>query len=486
MESTNILETIDSVPEDKFPTLFVNKLVAILEHSKDEITDLLKTKSVGKLKELRSLVFNEFTTVLPQYASREMYARRKEDLLIEDIYVFSYTAVNAWAHKKLPKCLKPQSDMDSSHVSDIEPESQELNDQQSLIELCIKLQDRIKSLEDSSKTQNDRIIELEKQVTNARLQSILVPRDHSNSQDGSMDQADGGVDELNGAEPRILPPPPPAEDDPPFPPPSYDIATNDVTDERATDAAVRQNSNPRSPRARSQQERAKQGNPLIIPEEEFRHSSTERKRIQKGNIGLRAAVSQNDIRGTSENQHCISAAKQSPNNTLLVYVGNLDTATSEKDLRKHLANMQIQNVSDVIKLTGKYSSRYASFCVSCNSETEMKNMFNTELWPMGVLVRPFRPSRRRLNFSKPTGNSWRNPTKPRQPQRHNMRKSKNNRDTGKNRFEVLQDGYQSRHEDRDDWGYNVVDGKGNHYDPYANEYRIYNSHDADHSGYHIQ
>ena len=80
-ENADVLEVIDSVPDDEFPQVFVNKLVPILEYSKKELLDFLKLKSIETLKELRTLVFLELVTVLPQYNGRDMYARRSKDNL---------------------------------------------------------------------------------------------------------------------------------------------------------------------------------------------------------------------------------------------------------------------------------------------------------------------------------------------------------------------------------------------------------------------
>ena len=113
-ESTNILETLDSVDEQGMPLMFINKQVSIFEHVKDEIVEFLKTKSIPVLKELRDLVFSELVDKIPQYAGREMYQRRKADLLAEDIYVFGYSAINALPDRRLIRqCLKPILDLNS-------------------------------------------------------------------------------------------------------------------------------------------------------------------------------------------------------------------------------------------------------------------------------------------------------------------------------------------------------------------------------------
>ena len=104
--NTNILETIDASSPLGLPTLFENKLVAVL---------------------------------------------------VEDIhvYIFTFSAVNALAHKNHSSRLKQQPDLDSTHASDTQkvPDIQDSHDQQSLVELCIKLQEKISVLETSVKLQ---------------------------------------------------------------------------------------------------------------------------------------------------------------------------------------------------------------------------------------------------------------------------------------------------------------------------------------------
>jgi hypothetical protein len=473
MATPDILETIDSVPHDNFTTLFVNKLVAILEHSQDEILEVLKTKPVDKLKELRTLVFSEFTTVLPQYAAREMYARRNIERLAEDIFVFSFSAVNALSHKKLSKCLKQQIDLDATHVSDAEPELQDIHDQQSLIELCIKLQDKIRSLEETSKKQNDRILVLEDQVTNILISPLSAPRDQSHPKDGSKDQAEGGVagqpQTAGQAIQTDLATPPQLDDDPPFPPPPYHTATTDDLAERASDATQRQNTvNPEPQGAPSQQTTTNQ---LVNPSDtDFRHTSRQRKNIQKGQIGLRSAVPHTDIRGTSSNTYCISAAGQSSTNTFLVYVGNLDVGTTDQDLRRHISTQGITDVSDVISLKGKYSSKQASFCVSFNNASDMKKMFQADIWPIGVIIRPFRPSNRQRGhnrshhgpsqYNRTSGHYSRNNR--RTTDKNRRYRTGSDRQQWENRFDVFQDDYRLHH-DRNDWDQDQQDSQYDHF-----------------------
>ena len=52
-----------------------------------------------------------------------------------------------------------------------------------------------------------------------------------------------------------------------------------------------------------------------------------------------------------------------------------------------------------------HTSRFknASFCVSLGSELSMSKMFDSEVWPSGVIVRPFRPAKSNRNRSYISG-----------------------------------------------------------------------------------
>ena len=42
-ETVNVLDTLGSVPDGDFPQMFIEKLVLVMEHSKEEILELLKS-----------------------------------------------------------------------------------------------------------------------------------------------------------------------------------------------------------------------------------------------------------------------------------------------------------------------------------------------------------------------------------------------------------------------------------------------------------
>ena len=86
-----------------------------------------------------------------------------------------------------------------------------------------------------------------------------------------------------------------------------------------------------------------------------------------------AATQKRDIQGSSTRTHCIQAMRDSSTGTYLVYVGRLSADTTADNVRRHLANENVNNIADVFDLKGKLRAKQASFCVSFDNETAMKN-----------------------------------------------------------------------------------------------------------------
>ena len=129
----------------------------------------------------------------------------------------------------------------------------------------------------------------------------------------------------------------------------------------------------------------------------------------RGRTGARLPVQQGDIRGTSNNSHRINAARQPSSGTSLVYVGKLAVNTSCDDLRCHLSDVNIGDVADVVKLNSRNKTKETSFCISFNTSSELDKVFQAEIWPAGVIVRPFRHFKSSRNYRNFRGhhNSWR-------------------------------------------------------------------------------
>ena len=120
-----------------------------------------------------------------------MYERRKGDLLAEDIYVMGFSAINTIPDKLLGKCLKPTFDLDSTSLSEKEPDHSDNGDIHSLTELCVRLEEQIQDLTRTVKSQGDQILALETHITVNQLNSL----DKSSSKERCMDRAESMTSE---------------------------------------------------------------------------------------------------------------------------------------------------------------------------------------------------------------------------------------------------------------------------------------------------
>ena len=135
-----------------------------MEDPKDDVTEMLTDLSASVLKKVRDLAFTELIAIMPEYINKEMKARKKSELIAEDIYIICSTVISGLVDKKISKCWKQETDIESSqiNVSFNEDESQNFK---FVIELCLKLQETIKSHEKRLCKQDSRIKELENKLT---------------------------------------------------------------------------------------------------------------------------------------------------------------------------------------------------------------------------------------------------------------------------------------------------------------------------------
>ena len=57
-----------------------------------------------------------------------MYARKKDELVAEDIFVFLYSTNNALPDKRLSNCLKSELDLNATHLTVNDDDSQDFHD----------------------------------------------------------------------------------------------------------------------------------------------------------------------------------------------------------------------------------------------------------------------------------------------------------------------------------------------------------------------
>ena len=414
--SQDIFETLDNISEKDFPVRFMENRVPILEHAKIEIIEFLHTQPMSALKKTRDIVFEELVTKIPELLDREMYARKKLDLLIEDIYVFSFSWLNGLPDRRIAKCLKPTMSFEDSQVNLNEEDLQS----QSLAEICVKMQDQIKNLSAEVKELKDRLSKVEERETNAKLQEVkpCSKTDKAiGNETGALKNRIKTVNTINDDD-KII---------------SYaDVVSGSQIVHKEDNVIVVQaeiHPNPTNDGGRSTSNMGNKGNVQgdnsdgsggrltsntdnkgdgqSDNSDGFRLSAKERRSIQNGRLKLRASPSNHpDVQGNATQTLRIKAAERTE--TYLVYAGGLALDTNEADIRAHMKDIKIEDVVDVIALK-KNKSRYASFCISLNTEGSMIKTFKAANWPKGVVVRPYRPPRQGYRQQSSRNDShWKN------------------------------------------------------------------------------
>ena len=104
------------------------------------------------------------------------------------------------------------------------------------------------------------------------------------------------------------------------------------------------------------------------------------------------------VHGTAVGELLIQAARQpeQQHSANRIYVGNILGGTSSDVLREFLLQIGIEgeDIQDVFQLKVRDPNK-ASFCISLGSVEAYNLIFKAEKWPMGVIVRPFKPQRSR-------------------------------------------------------------------------------------------
>ena len=292
--------------------------------------------------------------------------------------------------KRIVNCLKPELhvDLDSTHISIVDEELQDVPNVQTLFELCVQLKEKVLKLEATVRTQNNRIATLENHKTKDTVNELNIS---GLSGEHSKEQAEGGVPEQQLADPgtQVTPSQP------------ADESSNNMQNENTGDGAPRQITQTPGSQGAPSQPVTNQGTTDMADSTEggFQHTTNQRRNILRGNQG-RPTVKQSDIKGSSVGNHKIQSSVRSDMGTYLIYVGRLDRETTTQMVRDHLTDIKVTDVADVINLNSRANRSEASFCISLNSEVSMNKAFKPSLWPCDVVVRPFRPPRKKQNYHR--------------------------------------------------------------------------------------
>ena len=88
-ETDSVFQIITNSGENKVVT-FCDKLGEVHANAKSEIIDFVDKLDNETLLNLRKTLFSKLLEILAQYKGNDIYARRSEPLLVEDVYIIGY------------------------------------------------------------------------------------------------------------------------------------------------------------------------------------------------------------------------------------------------------------------------------------------------------------------------------------------------------------------------------------------------------------
>jgi hypothetical protein len=375
---TTIFEKLLAASEqNSFISIFCSNLERVYEYAKADIIEFLTGKDISnvaqrdKLLALRLQVYEKLCEVFPEYASTEMFNRRKHQAIAEDIYILGYSVTNAMKDKRLSKVLKVNDEIPSSQP-DLTDNSENANLIQTSdwLETCISLRDSVTNLTGVVKSLTTEVSTLREKIA---LLETRISRQSATSHNNTEQQI---LTEPVETEPKTV---------------TIEDGSSELADESSAESDHDGHSG-------VTQEEAEEDSDEDLTN--FRLSSHQRRKIRKGNIKV-VASQRNATEGKSNGTFRIQAANKGRQGIKAIYIGNMQQSTTDRNIRQHLRDIGVLNVSDVIKLSRR-EAKTVSFCVSVDTQQDEDRIYNSDNWPRGIQIRPFREKITRQNSGSKT------------------------------------------------------------------------------------
>lgn len=398
---------------------FMENLKHVYEFDATEIQDFVlnhESESAdsrrANILQLRQSLFENLCDKIPAYQGRELFNRRKVEIMAQDVYILGNAVVNNLSDKRLSKVLKPSREpLQSQSGGDDTLLTGPLVDNEDLIQTVADLKVNVSTLENTVKQLADTIKSLEQHIgqLNQRLDAASNPSGGPTSGAATQPVARSGpanqgsnTDDTPLAHPQIPPPQQPGRNGI-LPPP--DVRPRDLQGP-APRPNVPHARHPPAPPVSAPPPSVQW--PSLRPaaagndhrretsQDGFQLQSHQRRDALRGNNF--ASSNSQEIKGSSTAAMRISGVSV-PNSgnvsTKSTYVGQLHDQTTAEMVRRHLIDIGVdnRNVCDVIKLNSKLPHQ-ASFCVIVDAPEAERRLYHPNNWPVGVRVRPYHERRR--------------------------------------------------------------------------------------------
>ena len=391
-----VFETLTQQNPDDLHVIFQDKIEEIFEYDASEIQEYLLAitpRDNGDLASLQDILLSIRSTLhtsvkekFAALANSELYNRRKDEKIAHDIYILGCCIVNNTPDKRIDKTLKSingalhlsgsiTGDASAGSAHSLSPPGGDI------LEVCVELKQTVKLLTDSVNKLSTEVIDLKHEVQRLKGQSATQENGATASTPEVAPGGDGDDAPNRSAVTPSAPPPPPS---PPPPPPPFNPSSvdnnrilsqprpNNDDQRRSTVATVEQGCN-------------------TLEQDDYQLPRSQRLNIQRGHFKATASkLDRTEVHGASDTHMHISGV--APSKSRSVYVGRLSSSTSVEKMRLHLRDSGINRISDVIKLNCRNPDQ-SSFCIVVDDETCERDMYNPDIWPKFVRIRPYTPKK---------------------------------------------------------------------------------------------
>ena len=112
-DNSNVIDRLSAQSADHLPQLFVENIVAIYQYDATEIKEFLLSSHADSddsrwtvLTTIRQHLLTELQQKFPPLKEKELYKRRKLEIMAHDVYIMGLSYVNNIEDKRLNKVLK--------------------------------------------------------------------------------------------------------------------------------------------------------------------------------------------------------------------------------------------------------------------------------------------------------------------------------------------------------------------------------------------
>ena len=393
-DNNNVFDRLSGQSADDLPDLFMQNIQAIYQYDQLEIREFLLTSHADSnesrwavLTTTRQYLLSELQKMFPSLKEKELYKRKKMELMAQDVFIMGYSFVNKIQDKRLGKTFKTTAALNDSQPHASNESLVEDNTDSDLQETCMLLRQTVLNLEST-------VIRLSIDVKDLRHQletqhpirqvppagpATQAPATQAPTTQAPATQAsdgDGGTPEDKGSSSE----------------------TETVNGEqRNTTGDSTQVDGKEQPSAKSDTEMQGASTTSVLPQP-FSFQREQKQQTKRGKIftGTKRAPVCGSSTTLKTIQGIVQEKSQPKPQPKSVYVGRLSSSVTTTSLRKHLQEQGVQGISEVIDLKCRIADQ-ASFCIVADCEKTEEALYNSSIWPQGAKIRPYEEKQKSTN-----------------------------------------------------------------------------------------